>query len=423
MKDYSNQATTSDKHGNKRDTDNVQEFNKAIEVQSGVAEKGFNSNFKQASDTINYLKLKSYNGGDLGSLSNISKPPVNTNNKNADFVATKMKDAYYQAVVDNDPARQKKLLNMPDKIVGALSIFKDANSVLSEALIKPLGSPGSINVGLMAENKQWLDYISDFNVNQDANFNLELDENDELLIYKENSEPIYVERLIQQQLDPSINSDQLIPLLGDPKELVYNSMDSIGDVPLVEQITADLNLQPVKSDKEDVMYTIEDNQKIEEVISNYDHTNILNQKSSMQSLWPQAQQMSVSALNGLDYENPDSWSPLENKLVSIFSEYRKYFPNVDLVKDYQENGGEQWGSYMGAEVNYTQKNSPLVDFQRDLLGWSFNNGYHNQSVLPYVKQESAIKQGDSDEGVENAGEEVKSSNNLFDETVEKVNIV
>lgn len=423
MKDYSNQATTSDKHGNKRDTDSIQDFNKAVEIQSGVAEKGLNNGFKHASDTINYLKLQSYNGGDLGSLSNISKPPVNTNNKNANFVATRMKDAYYQAVVDNDPARQKKLLNIPDKIVGALSIFKNANSSLSEALVKPLGSPGSVNVGLMAENKQWLDYISDFNVNQDANFNLELDENDELLIYKENSEPIYVERLIQQQLDPNINSDQLIPLLGDPKELVYNSMDSVGDVPLVEQITADLALQPVKSDKEDVMYTIEDNQKIEEVISNYDHTNILNQKSSMQSLWPQAQQMSVSVLNGLDYENTDSWSPLENKLVSIFSEYRKYFPNVDLVKDYQENGGEQWGSYMGAEVNYTQKNSPLIDFQRDLLGWSFNNGYHNQSVLPYVKQESAVKQGDSDEGVENAGEEVKSSNNLFDETVEKVNIV
>ncbi len=242
---------------------------------------------------------------------------------------------------------------------------------------------------------------------------MELDENNDIFLFQENNDNLYIDRLIDQQKNPSINSDSLMPILGDPREM-YEQMDSVGDSPLVETITENLKLKPVKEGEDDVMYTIEDSNNIESVLVNYDHSNMLNQKSKMQSLWPQAQQMAVSVLNGLDYEKPDSWSPLENKLISIMSEYRKYEPKVNLVEDYQKNGGEKWGNYIGAEVNYSQKNSPLVDFQRDLLGWSFNNGYHNQSVLPYVKQDASVKQGDSNEGLKNAGKEVKEEKNDSD---------
>tara|TARA_Y100000385_G_C13063894_1_gene625748 strand:- start:229 stop:1482 length:1254 start_codon:yes stop_codon:yes gene_type:complete len=410
MQDYSNKSITSDKHGNKLESEDITKFNESVEDLSGVNSSEEFSDFKYTQDKVNFLKLKNYNGGNAGSLSSISKPPENKA-ENYQNVLMSLKESFYNSVVDNDKLTQKKLLETPDKIVGTIKIFQDANEKLSNALTKPLGSPKSLNIGLMSNNTQWLDYVSEFNIGN--GFNMELDENNDIMLYQDNNEPIYIDRLIDQQVNPSINSDDLIPTLGDPKEM-YNTMDSVGDSPLVERITESLKIKPVKEGDNDVMYSIEDNGKIENMLVNYDHTNMLNQKSKMQSLWPQAQQMAVSVLNGLDYEKPDSWSPLENKLISIMSEYRKYEPKVNLVEDYQKNGGEKWGNYIGAEVNYSQKNSPLVDFQRDLLGWSFNNGYHNQSVLPYVKQDASVKQGDSNEGLKNAGKEVKEEKNDSD---------
>ena len=410
MQDYSNKSITSDKHGNKLESEDITKFNKSVEDLSGVNSNEEFSDFKYTQDKVNFLKLKNYNGGEAGSLSNINKPPEDKSN-NFQGVLKSLKDSYYDAVLKNDKDAQKKLLETPDKIVATIQVFQNANNTLNKALSRPLGSPKSLNVGLLANNTQWLDYVGEFNIGN--GFNMELDENNDIFLFQENNDNLYIDRLIDQQKNPSINSDSLIPILGDPKEM-YEQMDSVGDSPLVEMITENLKLKPVKEGEDDVMYTIEDSNKIESVLVNYDHTNMLNQKNKMQSLWPQAQQMAVSVLNGLDYENPQSWSPLENKLISIMSEYRKYEPKVNLVEDYQKNGGEKWGNYIGAEVSYNTKNSPLVDFQRDLLSWSFNNGYHNQSVLPYVKQEAAVKQGDSNEGLKNAGEEIKEEKNDSD---------
>ena len=296
---------------------------------------------------------------------------------------------------------------------------------MQQALDKPLGAPGSPNVGLMSKNVNFLKYLSEFSFNGDTNIDIDLDENNELIIRTNGAEPIYVERLIEQQTNPNVNSDKIVPVLGDPRTLIWEPMDTVGPIPLIEQITTDLNLS-AKEANDDPKYSLDDNYKIETQLAEYDHTNMLNNKNASESLWPQAQQMAVSAINTIDPDNMESATPLQQKLLSIFSEYNQGITSdINLVEDYMNNGGEKWGNYIGAEANYSQENAPLVKFQRDILAWSFNNGYHSQNVLPYVKEEQAVKQGETEAEVDSvyidkADDKEQAAESILDTKIDKL---
>jgi len=424
MSKYQDRRIISETHGNKRDTKTVEQYNKTVTDLSGAGNnKIVDSDFKLTQEIVNGLKINNYDGGSTGSLRSTTTPPKE-NQYNKDFFGGKLKDKYYEAVLNNDKSTQKKILAMPDKIVGVLDVFQKSNNDLESALDKPSGAPGSPNIGLISKNLNFFKYIQEFNFNGDKNINIDIDEDNNLLMFTNDTEPIYVDSLIAQQKNANPNSDSIKPVLGDPQKTVYEPMDSVGTMPLIEQITT--SLQFPKKEEGDQSFDLKQNIQIESQLVNYDHTPMLDLKSVGQSLWPQAQQMSVSAINTIDPDSDDI-TPLQHKLLSIFSEYNQNISSdINLVEDYMKNGGEKWGVYMGADSNYDQRNAPLVKFQRDLLAWSFNNGYHSQNVLPYIKQEEAVKQGDNMSDVDKEYEDSKetnSSNNLFDETVEKVNIV
>jgi len=402
MSKYQDRNIISDTHGNKIQSESVSSYNRALTNLSGAGDvKYADSDFKITHGMINGLKLNNYNGGSQGSLSKTTAPP-NKNLNNPKFFTGKLKDAYYNAVLNNNDIEKRKILAMPDKIVGMLKVFQDSNNELQQALDKPLGAPGSPNIGLMSKNVNFLKYLSEFSFNGDTNIDIDLDDNNELIIKTNGAEPIYIERLIEQQTNPNVNSDKIVPVLGDPRTLIWEPMDTVGPIPLIEQITTDLNLS-AKQANDDPKYSLDDNYKIETQLAEYDHTNMLNNKNASESLWPQAQQMAVSAINTIDPDNIESATPLQQKLLSIFSEYNQGITSdINLVEDYMNNGGEKWGNYIGAEANYSQENAPLVKFQRDILAWSFNNGYHSQNVLPYVKAEQAVKQGETEAEVDAA---------------------
>ena len=424
MSKYQDRRIISETHGSKKEADTVEEYNKALTNLSGAGDKKTqDSDYKLTQGIINGLKINNYDGGSTGSLKSTSNPPKE-NQYNKDFFGGKLKDIYYDAVLNNDKSTQEKILKMPDKVVGVIDVFQKANNDLQAALDKPSGAPGSPNVGLISQNLNFFKYIQEFNFNGDKNINIDIDENNNLLMFTGDAAPIYVDSLIAQQKNPNPNSEKIVPVLGDPQKTIYEPMDSVGPMPLIEQITTTLKF-PKKEDDEP-SFDLKQNIQIESQLVNYDHTPMLDLKSVGQSLWPQAQQMAVSAVNTIDPDSEEI-TPLQERLLSIFSEYNQNISSdITLVEDYMKNGGEKWGVYIGADSNYDQKNAPLVKFQRDLLAWSFNNGYHSQNVLPYIKQEEAVKQGDSMSDVDKEYEQSKetnSSNNLFDETVEKVNIV
>jgi len=423
MSKYQDRRIISATHGNRRESSSVEKYNAALDGLSGAGDNAkVDSDFNITQGIVNDLKLNNYNGGSSGSLRSTTDPPKR-NESNANFFGT-LKDVYYNAVLEKNNIKQKKILSMPDKIVGMLKVFQNANDQLKLALSQPSGAPGSINTGLMAQNVNMLKYLNEFNRNGDVNINIDLDENDEVVIHTDNAEPVYVEKLIEQQTNTNVNAESIVPTLGDPQTLIWEPMDSVGPVPLIEQLTMDLKL---KSDKENPKYTLEDNLKIESQIVEYDHTNMLNNKQVGQSLWPQAQQMAVTAFNTIDMENIENATPLQQKLMYIFNEYNDHaYNNVNLIDDYINNGGEKWGVYVGADANYDQQNSKLVKFQRDILGWSFNNGYHSQNVLPHIKQEEAVKQGEttSEEKAKVYDLDETSidneSGNILDDTIEKI---
>jgi len=423
MSKYKNRNIISDSHGIKTQDDTVERYNQTVTDLSGAGNKTIDSDYKFTNEKINSLKINNYDGGTDGSLRSLTKAPV-TNKSNPEFFNKKLKNLYYDAVEDNNSILQKKILSMPDKVVGMLQSFQTANSELKNALSKPLGAPGSPNVGLMSRSPNFLKYLSEFNFNKDNNIDLDIDEEYNLMITAPDAEPIYVDSLISQQTNNNVNAEDMVPTIGDVRKLIVDPMDSAGPAPLIEQITVDLDLQ---STDDEPMYTIENNVLIEQQLTHYDHTNMLNNKKVSQSLWPPAIQTAVSAFNTIDHENIESTSPLQKKLMNIFAEYNsKSLNNVNLIEDYLHNGAENWGVYMGADVNYSQDNAPLVRFQRDLLSWYFNNEYHTQNVLPYIKGEESVKQGGDMSNVDKEHENSKENNsptNIFDEKVDKVNIV
>jgi hypothetical protein len=421
MSKYQDRRIISETHGNKKEADTVKEYNETLTNLSGAGNKEVvDSDYKLTQEIINGLKINNYDGGSTGSLRSTSTPPKE-NQYNKDFFGGKLKDKYYEAVLNNDKSTQKKILEMPDKIVGVLDVFQRSNSDLQSALDKPSGAPGSPNVGLISKNLNFFKYIQEFNFNGDKNINIDIDEDNNLLMFTDDTEPIYVDSLISQQKNPNPNSEKIIPVLGDPQKIIYEPMDSVGPMPLIEQITTSLKFPKKEGDEQ--FFDLDQNIQIESQLVNYDHTPMLDLKSVGQSLWPQAQQMAVSGINTIDPDSEER-TPLQEKLLSIFSEYNQNISSdINLVEDYMKNGGEKWGIYMGADSNYDQKNAPLVKFQRDILAWSFNNGYHSQNVLPYIKEEQSVKQGDNMSDADKEYEDSKESNNLFDETVEKVNIV
>ena len=422
MSKYKNRNIISETHGSKIQDETVREYNDTVTNLAGAGDvKVVDSDYQIANKIINGLKINNYDGGTSGSLRSLTQPPKQ-NQSNPEFFSKKLKDLYYNAVQDENSLLQKKILQMPDKVVGMLSSFQEANSNLQSAVSQPLGAPGSPNVGLMSRNINFLKYLSEFNFNGDNNIDLDVDDDYNLMIKAPDAEPIYVDSLISQQTNTNINSDQMVPVIGDVKELIIDPMDSAGPMPLIEQITVDLNLD---NSSEEPMYSLDENVLIESQLSNYDHSNILNNKNVSQSLWPPAAQTAVSAFNTIDIDNIESATPLQKKLLNIFNEYNLSLQgDVNLVEDYMNNGGEKWGIYVGAEVNYNQDNAPLVRFQRDLMSWYFNNEYHTQNVLPYVKGEELVKQGESMEAAKDQYEESKkdsnNSNNILDTQIDKV---
>jgi len=414
MSKYKNRNIISETHGNKIQGDSVNEYNDTITNLSGAGTKQvINSDYQQANNIVNGLKINNYDGGTSGSLRSLTTAPKQ-NKSNPEFFSKKLKDLYYNAVQDEDSLLQKKILDMPDKVVGMLSSFQTANNDLQAAVSKPLGSPGSPNVGLMSKNINFLKYLSEFNFNGDNNIDLDIDEDYNLMIMAPDTEPIYVDSLIAQQTNTNINSETMVPVIGDVRKLIIDPMDSAGPMPLIEQITVDLELTNTQG--EEASYTIENNELIEGQLSNYDHTNMLNNKNVGQSLWPTATQTAVSAFNTIDVNNIGSASPLQKKLLNIFNDYNNSIQDdINLVEDYMKNGAENWGVYVGAEVNYNQDNAPLVRFQRDLMSWYFNNEYHTQNVLPYVKGEQSIKQGETKEGAKEAYENSTNTSESSDD--------
>ena len=421
MSKYKNRDIISETHGVKPQDDTVQQYNETVTNLSGAGNDVLDSDYKFTNEKINSLKINNYDGGTDGSLRSLTQAPVE-NKSNPEFFNKKLKDLYYDAVEDNNSILQKKILAMPDKVVGMLQSFQDANNKLKESLNKPLGAPGSPNIGLMSRSTNFLKYLSEFNFNGDNNIDLDIDDDYNLMITTNDAEPIYIDSLISQQTNTNINSDDMVPTIGDVRKLVIDPMDSAGSMPLIEQLTVDLKLDQPQGDP---MYTVDQNVLIENQLASYDHTNMLNNKPASQSLWPPAIQTAVSAFNTIDTENIESASPLQKKLLHIFSEYNSNnLSDINLVEDYLTNGAENWGIYVGAEVNYSQDNAALVRFQRDLLSWYFNNEYHTQNVLPYIKGEELVKQGESTEAAkdqyEESQEESNNSNNILDTQIDKV---
>ncbi len=344
--------------------------------------------FEEAQAVINNLKLNNAKGGNFGQLGNLNKAPE-TNTQMSKFLAGDLKTKMFDAVSDNDTIKIKKLNKDVDKLVGVLSIFQENNKKLNEAINKPLGSPGSPNIGLMADNVNILKYAADWNVNGDKNFNLGIDDSDELTIQIPGEEPLYVTQLTNMATNPNMNAEMFIPTIGDPQTLIYDKMDASGVMPVVEQLATDLEIDLNEENKE---FSIKDDAMMQENLIKYNHQNILNLRNVSQSLWPIATQMAVSTLNGVG----DEPSPLEAEILDIVGKYQDYIgQDYNLINNYEQNGQKAWGNYIGADVNYSQENSSLVDFQRDVLSWSFNKGYHDQNISPYVKQEQAVKQGET----------------------------
>jgi len=389
-------------------------FNEQL-TELAIKERG---DFEEAQAVINGLKLNNAKGGNFGQLGNLNKAPE-TNTQMPKFLAGELKTRMFDAVSENDTLKIKKLNSDVDKLVGVLSIFQNNNKKLNEAINKPLGGPGSPNIGLMADNVNILKYAADWNVNGDKNFNLGIDDNDELTIQIPGQEALYVTQLTNMATNPNMNSEMFIPTIGDPQTLIYDKMDTSGTMPVVEQLATDLEIQLNEGNKE---FSIKDDAKMQENIIKYNHENILNLRNVSQSLWPIATQMAVSVLNGAG-ENP---SPLESEILDIVGKYQDYIgEDYNLISNYEQNGQKSWGNYIGADVNYSQENSTLVDFQRDILSWSFNKGYHDKNISPYVKQEQAVKQGETSEGVIEAKEDAKNtkdsqSDSMLDIQIDKV---
>lgn len=361
-------------------------FNEQL-TELAIKERG---GFEEAQAVINGLKLNNAKGGNFGQLGNLNKAPE-TNTQMPKFLAGELKTRMFDAVSENDTLKIKKLNSDVDKLVGVLSIFQNNNKKLNEAINKPLGGPGSPNIGLMADNVNILKYAADWNVNGDKNFNLGIDDNDELTIQIPGEEALYVTQLTNMATNPNMNSEMFIPTIGDPQTLIYDKMDASGTMPVVEQLATDLEIELNEENKE---FSAKDDFMMQENLIKYNHQNVLNLRNVSQSLWPIATQMAVSTLNAVG----DDPSPLEAEILDIFGKYQDYIgQDYNLIANYEQNGQKAWGNYIGADVNYSQENSSLVDFQRDVLSWSFNKGYHDQSISPYVKQEQAVKQGEKSE--------------------------
>ena len=396
----------------------IQKYNEEL-TSFAVEDK---DSFELSKNIINDLKLNSAKGGSFGQLKNLDKIPE-SNKKIPKFLATKLKNKMYKAVEDNDILKVKKLNKDVDKLVGVLSMFQNNDKKLKEALDKPSGSPGALNVGLMADNVNLLQYMSDFNLNGDKNFDLDIDDNDEITLSIPNQKPLYITQLTNYGMNSNANSQQFVPVLGDPDKLIYQTMDNAGPTPVVEEVLSNMDIPMDAKGDEDLEIPFESKADIQKHLVKYPHANMLNEKNVSQSLWPHATQMAVSVLNNIGQKDEEA-DVFENEVLGIFGKYQSFIgDNYNLVKEYEKTGQKAFGNYIGSDGNIDQQNSELVNFQRDLLSWSWNYGYYNKNVSPYIKEEKAVKQGESKEGSDIEGAKTSPLSNSMFSSEEKVKTI
>jgi len=396
----------------------IEQYNQDL-TSFAVEEK---DSFELSKNIINNLKLNSAKGGSYGQLKSLDKAPK-TNKQIPNFLANKLKDKMYDAVDNNDVLKIKKLNKDVDSLVGVLSMFQTNNKKLKEALSKPSGAPGSLNVGLLADNVNLLEYMSDFNLNGDKNFILDIDDEDEITLSIPNQKPLYITQLTNYGMNSDANAQQFVPTLGDPNKLVYETMDNAGPTPVVEEILSNVDISMNVPEGGDLEIPFENKEEIQKHLISYPHANMLNEKNVSQSLWPSATQMAVSVLNNIQQKDDDA-DLFENEILGIFGKYQSFIgDNYNLVKEYEKNGQKAFGNYIGSDGNVDQQNSELVNFQRDVLSWSWNYGYYNKNVSPYIKQEKAVKQGESKEGSDIEGTKTSPSSNSVFSSEEKVKTI
>jgi hypothetical protein len=425
MGTYRQPKIINDKYGLKAAGDAIADFNAGISNLAGsdseesseskkdtsyVTKKEF-EDYKIKQDLASQIKAWNAKGGSNGQLKMLSNTPQK-NLQLSEFWKTDAKDAFYNAVLENDKMKQQKILKDVDKTVGALKFFQDNNDKLTKASLMPDGSAGSLNINLLDINTT--KYLKDINTNNGNGLTLSYDEEDNLKIGAEDADDLYIDNVVDLGLNPNENSQELVYTMGDPNKVV-DEMEGDG---LVTKIVKQLFPNRIKESDDGKIeeieeYTIDEGNQIASTLAtSISHENINNDQNYSQSVYPMAVQMAATRAKDLQITK-DGLNDLDNELLSI-----QEAMGINFSEAYQTEGQAPFGNYVGGNINYNTENSPIAMNQRRLMSWFYNSSWYNRKIQPYVKQqtvEDLTKQTDKE-----TESNIKQANEGFDTDMQYV---
>jgi len=346
--------------------------------------------FIQTQILLDKMKLNKAQGNKNGSLQLLGQSPK-SNTQITSFFQKDFKDAYQQAVQDNNYLEMQRLNKLVDKTVGATKFFQNTAEETNEALSKPSGGPGSINLGRLSnQGGTGLLKISNDMLNNDGNgLQLEFNEDkSDLRIKCEGTDVNYsMSQVVAFGTNNDPNSNQAVPVIGDVNNFVQQ-FEAAGNEPFSQSLVKtalgdEIVGEFIEKNDGNIELDAAQMDQVAGTLKDFQHGALLNDGNAAASYYPLAIQTGATMAEQAQLmKDKFNTNPLIEEGIKLMD--GNYGDN--RAQDMYKNGGmEQFGDYQGNNVSYDQENSPELQWQRKIVNWFLNYNFFETKIKPMQK--------------------------------------